>query len=306
MNERPSVIHLTAADRELIQGGDDHDTPFLDKASVVLCHGMSPELTPGGSRFAYGAAIGDWVVPQGDAKCVFKNNVGFVGHIVGFSLSHPEYTVGVGNDDRGQYVDDHGVKAPEDTKFLYAADGLVAKTGYYRIVDGKPGNKVVPTIVVYMLVNGFGVTYSAYGTAFPIVRDLVIRAERLRATICAEGESDALEVKGCTIGLFRFTSRFEKKAFTYPVPVITLVGKLGDANGPPLNAWRLVQRLRKGLKSGDGWVPPEAIDVPAPPPEALAAPRQAQQAMINGVVTEIRPPPHQNEVEWELDDEVPW
>ena len=151
---------------------------------------MSPELMAGGPRYAPGAAIGDYVVPQGDRRVVF-GETGFVAQVIGFNLSHPEYTVGVGaGDDRGQLVDDHGRQAPEDMDFFKTAGGvskkigpysagLVAKTGHYRIVDGKPGNKVVPTITAYCWSTATA-SYAMYGTAFAAGRDLAARIERLR------------------------------------------------------------------------------------------------------------------------------
>jgi hypothetical protein len=124
-----------------------------------------------------------------------------------------------------------------------------------------------------MLVNGHGCTYAAYSTAFPIVRDsLVIRAERLRVRVeGADGKPE--ELKGCTLGKFRFASRIEKKAFEYPVPVITLAGKLGDKDGPTLEEWRQTKALRKVLKEGGDWAPViDHFEPPEPPPEALPKP----------------------------------
>jgi hypothetical protein len=311
MNERPSVIRLTAAD--IAWGDDGHDTMFVERQSVVLVYSTSPEVMAGGSRFVSGAKVGGWVVPQGDKRVPMDT---FVGHILGFDTSHPEFTLGGGENDRGVKIHDHGAMPPEDMDFikvgggvskkigLYPA-GLVNKTGHYRLgLDGKPHSKVVPTISVYMLVNGHGCVYAAYGTAFPPVRDdLVIRAERLR--VMAEGEGGKPEeLKGCTLGKFQFASRFEKKAFECPVPVITLVGKLGDANGPTLAEWRQAKALRKALKEGGDWAPiKEALDPPAPPAEAL--PHRSSHSGKS--LTEINPPPPEDdESNWEVDDRAPW
>jgi hypothetical protein len=302
MTEHP--IRASAADREWIHGDDGRDTPFADRQSVVLCHGMSPELTPGGPRFAPGAAIGDFVVPQGDTRKVFKGETGFVAHILGFELRHPEYTVGVG-DDRGEFVADHGVNRPKDAVWRKAADGLVKKDGYYRTgADGRPGNKVVPTINVYMLVGGCGVVYSGYGTAYNPIRELAVSAERLRAQVGVEGEdgkvAEIVEVRGCALGLFKFTSKFETKAFTFPVPVWERLGKLGEANGPTFDQYRFAQRLRTQFKQGLDWLPQEALEPPAPPPEIEAR----RTTTINNVVTEINPPPHEGETDWDFDDDI--
>ena len=300
-------FRMSVKDYKRVHGGDGRDTPFLGKQSVVLTHGMSPELMVGGPRFVRNAKIGSWVVPQGDARVPFDGETGFVAQIIGFDLSHPEYTVGIG-DDRGVFVCDHGRQAPKDMKFLYAADGRVKKSGHYRVeIDGQPGNKVVPTIGVSMVVNGYGVVYDAYGTAFAPTKELVIRAERLRVKVEVDGKAEQL--RGCTLGKFRFTSRFEKKAYTYPVPVMTLIGKLGEADGPTIEEWRLALDLRQAFKEGLDWVPNEALDVPAPPAEALPPPSSSSPKLtttINDVVTEVNPPPPGGEEDYGFDDEIRW
>jgi hypothetical protein len=300
MNERPSVIHLTAEDRAgSIDNG--HDTPFRDRQSVTLCHGMSPELMVGGSRFTPGAAIGDYVVPQGDKRVVFRGSTGFAAQIIGFDLSHPEYTVGVGAGDRGVFVCDHGRQGPEDMRWFKEGEKNVAKQGYYRVNGGQPGNKVVPTITAYMLVNGHGVAYAMYGTAYPIGRDLVTRAERLRVKATGpDGKPE--ELKGCTLGKFLFTSRFEKKAYTYPVPVAEILGKLGEAGGPTLEEWRKIQPLRQAFKEGGNWVPAEALDPPAPPPELPPKASVTVNDVKVGGLSEVDPPPPEGDADWEIDD----
>jgi hypothetical protein len=280
MNERPSIIRPTAADTAW--GDDGYDTPFKERQSVILVHATSPDLMVGGPRFIPGAKRGSWVVPQGDKRVPFDS---FVAHILGFEINHPEYTLSGGANDRGVFVCDHGAMPPEGMEFLKAGGdvsykigrypaGLVAKTGHYRIgPDHKPYAKVAPTITVYMLVNSYGCTYAAYGTAFPPVRDdLVKRAERLR--MMAEGaDGKPEELKGCTLGKFRFGSRIEKKTYEYPVPVITFVGKLGDEGGPTLEEWRNAKGLRKVLKEGGDWAPViDHFEPPDPPPEALPKP----------------------------------
>jgi hypothetical protein len=305
-DQRP--IKLNAADTAW--GYDGHDTPFVERQSVILCHGMSPDLIIGGPRFVPGAQIGWWVIPQGDKRVALPS---FVGHILAFEIGHPEYTLSGGENDRGVKIHEHGAIPPEDMDFIKKdggynrifgtyPPGLVSKSGHYRIrPDRKPYSKMVPTILTYMLVNGHGCTYAAYGTAFPPVRDdLVIRAERLR--LMGEDENGKpKEIKSCTLGKFQFASRMEKKAFTYPVPVITLAGKVGDANGPTLEEWRQAMGLRKMIKDGGDWAPIAFSDAlvaraegpPAAPPEA--SPHRS----------EIDPPPSEGgDPDWEIDDSI--
>jgi hypothetical protein len=242
MNEMRSK--LTAEDYDLVRGDDGHDTPFRDRQSMVLVYGSSPELVFGGSRYVKGAEIGGYVAPQGDKRVPMKS---VLMQTVVFTLTHPEYTLGDGEGDRGQFVCDHGVKPPSDMKFLKASGGLVKKTGHYRVgADGKPGNKVAPTITAYGLVNGFGASYAMYGTAYGAGREFAGRAERLMVRVDPPliitqpgGPAiDVPELRGCALGIFELTSRFEKMGpYRVPVPVMTLVGKLGEEGGPTLEQW---------------------------------------------------------------------
>jgi hypothetical protein len=268
---------LTDADRALAQGDDGHDTPFQERQSMVLAYGTSPELVHGGPRFAPGAAIGDYVVSQGDKRVVFKNGVLF--HVIAFTLTHPEYTIGDGDGDRDRFVSDHGVTAPKDMTFLKLGEGGVAKPGFYRIDNGVPGNRVVPTITAFGLVNGFGVSYAMYGSAFAAGREWSVRARRLRV------KTDGEDLVGCALGIFKLTSRFEKKGiYSYPVPVIELAGKLGEPKGPTLEEWRASMTLRKAFREGADWIPHEALDPPAPTPVALPleGPQRGKMTVISG------------------------
>jgi hypothetical protein len=248
------------------QGDDDVDLPFFERQRIALAAAVSPELIPNGPRYVPGLAIGDFAVPQGDMKIVVKGQVGFETFIVGFGHSVPEYLPG-----RGKLVTIHA-ELPPDAKFLYASDG-VEKTGFWL----KNGNKVVPTVTAHLLVNGHGCVYDFYSSAYKIGKHLVVMAQRLRGAIQG-ADGRPVEVKGCTLGKFLFTSHMEspKGAATapYPLPVVTLVGKLGQPNGPTLAQFKQLRELRQAFRDGLDWVPVEAIEPPAPPAEnKVTAPR---------------------------------
>lgn len=294
MNERPSVINLTAADRAAM-GDDGHDTPFVGKSEMTLVYAASPEVLVGGPSFVPGAQVGGYAVSQGDKRIAFNNGVLF--HPIGFRLSHPEYGPDVG-DKRGQYLRDHGVARP-DAAVWRDADGFqIQKAGYYL----PNGNAVVPTVTAYGLVNGFGVGFAMYRTAYNAGKDLVIRAERLRVKADIDGKTE--ELRGCTLGVFKFTSAFEKRGpYTVPIPVATLVGRLGEEGGPTLAAWRKIQPLRRAFKEGGDWTPIEAFDPPAPP--ELGTSRQGSVTVNDMSVqrSEANPPPIEDGgADWEIDD----
>ena len=269
-------FQLTDADRASFLCDDGRDTPFRDRQSMSLNHATSPALVIGGSAHVPGAVIGGYTVSLGDERVPMAS---VLFQVIAFTLSHPEYTVGLGDGDRGVFVCDHGVAEPSGMKFLKQGERGVAKAGFYRINDGRPGNKVVPTVTAYGLVDGHGISYAMYGTAFKPGKDWVIRAERLRAKAEIDGKIE--ELRGCTLGRFKLTSAIEKKGMlSYPVPVITLVGKLGEAGGPTFEQWLLVKQLRKAFKDGD-WTPAEAIDPPDPPP-ALEEPQRGSIDVRSG------------------------
>jgi hypothetical protein len=260
MNEMKSTkpVLLRTEDAAYLYDDDGHDVPFRGKQGVAMIYGVSRQLTE-----IPGAEIGDFDVPQGDKRALFKASTGFLFHPIGFELSNPEYTPDT-PEGRGTFVIDHGVRWPEDSVFLKQGERGVARAGRYRIVDGKVANRVVPTVAIYGLVGAHGVSYSCYGTAFAPAKDLAIRAERLR--VKAEIDGRIQELQGCTLGLFQVTSAIEKKGDRrYPVPVFRLVGKLGEPGGPTPEQWRLAKQLRQAFKQGEDWVPAEAIDPPAPP-----------------------------------------
>jgi hypothetical protein len=280
MNEHS--IKLAASDRALIQGGDSPDLPFREKSRIMLVHATAPELIVGDKRHAPGAQIGDYVVPLGDDRMVFRGAQGFEFQPIGFAISHPEYTPD-SDAGRGTFVFDHGVRPPADARWFKVSDG-VRKAGQYRVVDGYPGNPVTPTITAYGLVCGCGVSYDFYRSAFPVGREFAVRAERLRAR--AEGADGKIEeLRGVTLGVFRFTSAIERDGdYRYPLPIVSLIGKLG-AGGPSLEQWRSAQRLRQSFKQGLGWAPQEAMeppDPPDPPAPLLGAPRRGSIDIRSG------------------------
>jgi hypothetical protein len=252
--------------------GDGPDLPFRDRQRIVLVSATAPELIVGGPRYVPGAVIGDFVVAQGDSKKVFKGSKGFEFLLVGMSISHPEYlprSLG------GAFVCDHGLKLPSDAKWIKSNEGT-EKTGHWR----QNGNRVVPTITAYMLVEGHPAVYDFYSTAFNTGKDLSIRAGRVKAIISCEGVdgkvSETVEVKGYGTGKWLMISEIEKKLDRrYPIPIASLVGKLGDEKGPTLDEWRTLQDLRRAFKAGElDWQPLEAIEPPEPPSAPLAHERR--------------------------------
>jgi hypothetical protein len=257
-------LNFTAADRAA-QGDGAPDLLFKERQGITLAHQVSPELTPGDARHVPGLVIGGFAVPQGDVKVAFNDGFEFL--LVGLTLDHPQYGADTAAG-RGRYVTSHGVNMPREARWLDAGPG-VSKSGHYL----PNGDKIVQTVTGHMLVGGFGCGYDFYGSAFKVGKALAISAQRLRA-IGEDETGKRIEVRGCTLGRWRMTSFFEKKgAYTYPVPKATRIGKLGEAGGPTLEEWRVLQSLRQAFREGEEWMPMEAIEPPAPPLFEAALPR---------------------------------
>ena len=84
-------------------------------------------------------------------------------------------------------------------------------------------------------------------TALRIGRHLASATQRLQV-------NGLNGVKGCVLGRFRMTSRLEKQGDRrWYLPVWSLVGKLGQDNGPSLAAVLGLAEMRKAFKAG---IPP--------------------------------------------------
>jgi hypothetical protein len=248
--------------KRVVYSNDDPDLPFQDQLyPLLLLQALSPQVIgndpPGSMAGMFAGRLG------GEQVLLVK----FVFMLVGFRLSHPEFAP-----DQKAPVNEHGEKPPPGTKFYYAHQGK-PRSGFYTL----DGNQIVPTVNGYMLVehggqwhpSGFRFSRSAHA----IGRQLGTRAAAFTATI--EGES----VKRCTVGKCEMTAeRKTENGRTYYVPKPTLLGVVGEPNGPTLAEYRFADRLRQAFKAGEPWA-----ELEPPEPPAIQAPAT--------VVIEAEPPP---------------
>ena len=176
---------------------------------------------------------------------------------------------------------------PADARWLLPEGGTNdkpaspdGKAGLFALIDadGKPGNRVEETIFGHLLVipsdgrAAHGATFAFRSTSLAIGRDFANRASRLKAEI------DGATLDGAVIGKWLLSSRLERKdSFRWYLPVLSLLGKLGEARGPTLNEVRFAARLRANFKQGLAWMamdPPEppALEAPEGPPEPSNTP----------------------------------
>jgi hypothetical protein len=122
-----------------------------------------------------------------------------------------------------------------------------------------------------------------------------------------DGARKMIELRGPSVGLWRVTSRQEKKGDRrWYVSVVKLVGKIGDPDwrepnepdgpiGPTLDDWRLAMRLRDAFKKGEPW-PPEPPEIaaqlaPSPAPIFITSGRRASLRSVETVIDRETAPP---------------
>jgi hypothetical protein len=226
---------LTPEDIALAEG-DAPDLAIRARSKITLVQSNSPELIPGDKRYVPGAAVGSFIVPQGDGREAVAK-VDFVA--VGFSDYFDEYLP-----NRGPYVTTH-LRKPPGAVWLNAKRDNVEKTGLWL----PNGNRVVEVLLVYLVMTGgVGASFAFYGTGFPVGRDFSDRAASLKATV------GTASVHSCTVGKWRLTATFEKDGdLRWCKPAVSLLGKLGEAKGPTIAEWRQAQTLRRAVKDGAPW-----------------------------------------------------
>ena len=159
-----------------------------------------------------------------------KGDVGLDLRLVGFTRSFLEWLAG-----RGGFVAPHAEK-PADAVWLEQGgrdltwdleDVGVEKAGFWRA----NGNKVEDTILALRAPRLIGLAAAIAGvldlrsTALAVGRDLGDRAQRLKV----EGEA----IKGVILGKWEVTSRLEQRNdYRWYLPGVTLLGKLGEKEGP--------------------------------------------------------------------------
>jgi hypothetical protein len=280
-----STFAFTAEDRAQAERKDEADLASNDRPRTVLVSGPSPELVPDHRRYIRGAMIGDFVVPQGDERLVFRGETGYDFILLGFDVNYTEYAPG-----RGPFIRDHGRIKPPEAVFLDPKRGdNIDKAGHYM----RSGNRIEETIHCFNLVNGFLCVYDFARTALKTCREFADRARRIKATVpCDDGKPVA--VKGYLAAKWKMSSAIVKDGeFRYPTPVLTLAGKLGESNGPSLEEWRRANVARLAFKAGElDWTPIEAPEPPAPPSET--APTALPQGTYKNTWTlEPTPPTEQ-------------
>ena len=246
-------------------GVGDADLASKGPLQIKILQQNSPEVTAGADGYlGEHARPGMLAVPHDGEWILVKGDVGLDLRLVAFTRSFLEWLAG-----RGGFVASHAEK-PADAVWLDKGgrhptwdleDVGVDKAGFWRA----NGNKVEETILAHGLVDRIGLAAAIAGvlgfrsTALAVGRDLGDRAQRLKV----EGEA----IKGVILGKWKVTSRLEQRNdYRWYLPGVTLLGKLGEKEGPTLAEVMTAARLRQAFKEGLPWAPepPE----PPPPPRA--------------------------------------
>ena len=254
---------LTPADWALVEGCAEPDLPSGMPPLAALLQSTSLQLQPGNEGYVPGAVMGDFVVPRDGGLVLVKGATGITFVPVGFETTWPQFRpfrqgwAGVTHAEKPanalwlkpeKTVDYAGRERPA------SPDG---KEGHYLIdVDGKPGDKIEETLYLHMLVlpgDGHpphGVSFAFHSTSLSIGNDFEKRAERLQVEI------DGKPLKGYVVGKWKLSSEYKENdtGFGWHKPVLSLIGKLGEAHGPSITEMRQAARLRASFKQGSAWV----------------------------------------------------
>jgi hypothetical protein len=286
---------LTRKDQDMVENDDPFDLPNAGPLLGKLMQPASPELQKPPVGVA-GTVEGGYVIPhpRGDEPLVFDQK-GFVFHSIAFRKAFVEWGPKRGGPPVGSYPE-----LPADCRWLNSDDSPDGKSGYYRDVNG---NSVVQTVYAHGLVatpdgGRIPMTLPFAKSSYAVGNDFAHHAQKLRVMVEVEGEK--VELRGAPVGLWRVTSRQEKKDARrcYYVSVVRLVGKLNDPDGPTLDDWRLAMRLRDAFKKGEPWPPeppePPAITAqtaPSPAPIFITSGRRAGLRSIETLVDRETAPP---------------
>jgi hypothetical protein len=221
------MITFTDEDRALLAAVDfspDLPPPIGLRSSILQA--LSPELMPGDPGYTPGAVPGDILRRHSSGSTLVKGATGFSAVPVGFKLSFIEWGA-----NRSGFIAEWPTK-PADAEWRDGPDGR-------RSCARDNGNRIEETVTAHLLVGGHGVLFPFKSTALRVGRDFAERARRVRASI------DGCDVVGFAAGKWLITTRLERKGqFNWYVPVVTLLGKFGEPQGPPLEEWRLATRAR--------------------------------------------------------------
>ena len=254
---------MSAEDRALLPDAQGSDLRARGPPPITLNQPLSPAVLPGEGH-VQNAVVGGYVVPWNGTWISVER---YHSLIVAFGDDHREY-----RPNRGGLAMVHPAR-PGDARWH---DDKTPK-GFYR--DGND-NPVEETISCIQLIVGLkpasiGGVFRFARSALEVGRALCDRAQRLRI----EGEN----ISGMVLGLWEWSSRLKQANGTnFYLPVVTSLGKLGEANGPSLELVRFAAQLRQKFREGLPWQPDPSVQ----PLEI--APQIEKLAQRRGSV-EIRP-----------------
>jgi hypothetical protein len=268
VKEKPQMITLTPEDRALLDACDFSPDlpPRIGLRSSVLQAG-SKELLPGDSRHMPGAAAGDIVLRHERNATLVKGAAGFAAVPIAFKTRYVEWL-------------------PNRTGFVAEWETKPADADWRKGPDGRKcclrvnGNKIEETIVAHLLVDGCGILFPFRSSAVPVGREFEARAAHVRVNI------DGRDVEGFTYGKWLVATRLhQENDFPWFLPVVTLIGRLGEKDGPAIEEWRLATHARVAHQAGDDWDPAKPARAAAAGGAGEAGMAGAKAASIVGAKT---------------------
>lgn len=253
-------ITLNELDRELLQRVAIPDMALSALPPAKLMQSNSYELLdrPESPDNVYveGARAGGYVLPTSEGRVFAPVPPGLIFGVIGFTQEWALYEPSTdgGQDERV----DVQPKLPATARWRF--DPAVGK----KVHKTDSGLLVREEIGIIMLPEATGqiCRYVTQKTAVKIGRAFYNRAQRLRVD----------DVCGCVLGRFRATSFLKSEdGRNWHLPVLSVVGKLGEENGPGVERVREIAQLRDAYLKGASLSEPAALEPPAPSSEGAPA-----------------------------------
>jgi hypothetical protein len=282
------VTALSAEQRALITGVSAPDVPGKPLPPIKIMQSNSPELldAPDNEAFIPGVVAGGFAIPHREGRLFQPSPPGIRFGIFGWSTTWHVYEKRP--DGSNQRIDSLPQK-PSDA--VWRPDA----TGKKACLDDE-GHTIIETRTCFMrLINGQVGRYDFSKTALRIGDELATRSQRLSI----EGG----DLKGSVLGLFQMTTKLKTEgARRWFLPVPILLGKLGEASGPPLADVLTCAGLRQAFLEGAPL--PESPE----PPAIAAQPQTPRQVITSGrpALVNPSPPPAEYARPGEIDDDIPF
>ena len=293
---------LTQEERALQGAADDFgDFPSKGPPRSGVTQQTSKDLDPESPRYVAGAQAGSIVLRYGVGDDEVTRAFDFTPFAAKsyFSVYEPDRGI-----ERGAYVETLSEK-PATAR--WQADDI----GRQRCLLPN-GNEVRETKVIYMIVgHGRPIAFATHASGLRPINEMLDRCARLsvKRSFEVDGKVETVPLRGPIISKWRMTTLEKRQnAYRWWVPNATFLGKLGDPNGPSIEACLFARRVRDDFRQSGFWT--EAASAPTAPELPKPISSRGKVTITSG----RQPPPPEappiddsdDNLSREIDDTVPF